>query len=92
MQMESIKTTVCFLKAVEFWPTLTFKLAYNFSYISGKVAKAHILESQQKSLKYAHIHINRATHYEITALYIYEKFVFFFTGRRSCYFISVNIV
>ena len=92
MQMESIKTTVCFLKAVEFWPTLTFKLAYNFSYISGKVAKAHILESQQKSLKYAHIHINRATHYEITALYIYEKFVFLFTGRRSFYFISVNIV
>ena len=40
---------VYFLKAVEFWSPFWHSKWHNLSYISGKVAKPHILESPQKS-------------------------------------------
>ena len=59
-----------------------------FGYISGKVAKPHLLESLYMSLKHVNIHINRAAHYEITSFQKYEKFVLFggfFFKSKNCW-------
>ena len=45
------KTSVYFLRAAEFWPTLDIQISINFSYTLGKVAKLHFLESSLKSHK-----------------------------------------
>ena len=75
--MENTKTTCLFSGGrwifAYFWPSNW----HNFDYILGKVEKLHSLESPQKSLKTRQFHINRATHFKITALQRNEKCVFF---------------
>ena len=76
IQIENTKTIRLLFKGS--WILLYFWHSnwHYFGYISGKVAKPHFLESPQKSLKTRQHHINRATHYEITAQKN-EKSVFF---------------
>ena len=62
---KTLKQSAYFLKAVEFCPTFDIQ-----------IAKPHLLESLQKSLK-TRQHINRATDYVIKVFQKYKKFVFF---------------
>ena len=77
IQIENTKTIRLLFKGS--WILLYFWHSnwHYFGYISGKFAKPHFSESPQKSLKTRQHQTNRATHYEITVLYNYEKFVFF---------------
>ena len=75
--MENTKTTYLFSRGVEFSPTFDLQIGITFDYILGKVEKLHSLESPQKSLKTRQFHINRATHFKITALQRNEKCIFF---------------
>ena len=62
---KTLKQPVYFFKSS--WILLYFWHSnwHNFDYISGKVAKPHILERPEKSLKHFNIHVNRAIHNEI---------------------------
>ena len=122
---------VYFLKAVGFCLTFDIQIE-KLLFIFWEKLQNQTFQKVRRSLsKYAKIHINRATYYEITVLQKYEKFAFFggsffkkqlltfeifnesiiwakvyhiwkievygstiveITGRRSCYFISLNIV
>ena len=79
---KKLKQPVYFLQAVEFCPT--FRIHINItSAIFREKLQNHTFQKAHRSLsKQANIPITRATHYEIVEI----------TGRRSCYFISLNIV
>ena len=57
---KTLKQPICFIKAVEFWPTFDIQ-------VDIKVAKPHLLENQRSLSKHIGIHINRAVHCKITA-------------------------
>ena len=62
-----------FLKAVEFYSTFDIQIAIALAIFWEKLQNYTIQKTHRSLSKYANIHINRATHYEITALQKYEK-------------------
>ena len=65
---KTLKQPIYFLKAVELWPTFNIQIDITLT-IFWENLQNHIFAETQRSLsKHAKIHINRATHHEITAL------------------------
>ena len=86
-KQETLKQPIYFLKAVEFYSTFDIQIDIILVIFREKLQN-HTFQKAHRSLsKCANIHINRATHYEITALEKYEKFVFFwrfFFQNENC--------
>ena len=76
IQIENTKTIRLLFKGSWILSYFWHSNWHHFGYILGKVAKPHLLESLQKSLK-TRQHINRAIDYVITAFQKYKKFVSF---------------
>ena len=75
-KQKTLKQPVYFLKAVEFCPTFDIQIDITLAIFWEKLQN-HTFQKTHRSLsKYANIHINRATHYEITALQKCGKFEF----------------
>ena len=75
-QIENTKQPVYFLKAVEFCSTFDIQIDITLAIFWGKLQDQTFQKTHRSLSKHANIHINRATHYEITALQKYEKFAF----------------
>ena len=70
--MKNTKITY-FLSTVKFWPTFNIQLS-----IALEQLQNYTLKNAYRSLsKHANVQINKATHYEITALEKNETFVSF---------------
>ena len=67
IQIENTKTIRLLFKGSWIWPYFWHSCWHYFGYISGKIVKPHFVESPQNSLKTREHHINRATHFVITA-------------------------
>ena len=58
-----------FLRAVEFWPTFDIQISITLAIFWEKLHKNTFWKAHRSLSKHANIHINRDTHYEITALF-----------------------
>ena len=87
-KQKTLKQSVYFLKAVEFCPTFDIQIDITLAIFREKLQN-HTFQKAHRSLsKHVNIHINRATHYEITTPSLkHEKFVFFwrfFFQNKNC--------
>ena len=76
IQIENTETTTLFFEGSWILPYFWDSSWHYFGYISGKVAKPHFLEKHRSISKNAKIHVNKATHYKITALKIWKIYDF----------------
>ena len=75
-KQKTLKQPVYFLKVVEFCSTFDIQIDITLAIFREKL-QDHTFQKIHRSLsKHANIHINKATHYEITTYQKYERFVF----------------
>ena len=67
-QIENTKQPVYFLKTVEFCSTFDIQIDITLAIFQEKLQDQTFQKTRRSLSKHANIHINRATHYEITAL------------------------
>ena len=77
-KQKTLKQPVYFLKTVEFFSTFNIQIAITLAIFWEKLQNYTFQKTHRSLSKHANIHIliNRASHYEITALQKYEKFEF----------------
>ena len=75
-KQKTLKQPLYFLKAVEFCSTFDIQIGITLAIFWEKLQNYTFQKTHRSLSKHANIHINRAFHYEITALQKYEKFEF----------------
>ena len=65
---KTLKQPVCFVRAVEFWPTFDIQISIILAIFWKKLPNYTFQKPHRSFLKHSNIHIDRATHYEVTAL------------------------
>ena len=75
---KTLQQPVYFLKAVQFWSTFDIHVDITLAMLWKKLQNHTFQKAHRRLSEHVNIHINRAAHYEITAFYKYEKFVYLF--------------
>ena len=73
---KTLKQPVYFLRAIEFWSTFDIQIDITLAIVWEKLQNYFFHKPHRSLSNHANIHVNRATHYKITAINQFKSFCF----------------